>query len=213
MKKETWELEDVEKIVKLYPYTYYQPSLALLKTLKVGELVKLTFVYAEDVASERMWVKIKEIKDDFSFIGNLRNQLSSSDVLLVDDEISFEAKHISDIYEKFEESIVDEYHDRCITIVRILDGEDSIGFIYFEEPHTLENVDDYISTGITILSGNETDEYVNNVDNLRFVSLGAVLNLDDSFIDLLTLENIGKSFERNSDGVFSLGNYTKGRVS
>lgn len=202
MKKEIWFLEDIEALAKEYPYTYYKPSLDLIKTIKMGDLVKVTVAYEEAVASERMWVEVTGVKEDLSFTGTLQNEPSSSTVLKFGETMAFKVKHISDIYEKSEESIVDEYHDRCITTVRILNGEDTINYIYFEEPNTIENVDNYINTGVTILSGDESDEYVNNVDNLRLVSLGAVLNRDDSFISLLTPDNIGKSFERSSAGTF-----------
>ena len=60
---------------------------------------------------------------------------------------------------------------------------------------------DYVDTGWRILSGDASDEYMDDSENISLVSLGAVLSRDDSFIDLLESE-IGTSFERNENGVF-----------
>ena len=40
-----------------------------------------------------------------------------------------------------------------------------------------------------------------NVDNIHLVSLGALLNMDDSFIHLLEAP-IGATYERDENGIF-----------
>jgi hypothetical protein len=65
-----------------------------------------------------------------------------------------------------------------------------VGRLYREEP------DEEDETGWVFMSDKETQEYVDNSENLQYISLGKVLNLDDSFIDLLN-EPIGSEFMRD----------------
>ena len=51
------------------------------------------------------------------------------------------------------------------------------------------------------MTGDEPKEYFDNAENLSVVSLGAVLNRDDSFRDLLDAQ-IGSRFWRNPQGAF-----------
>ena len=60
---------------------------------------------------------------------------------------------------------------------------------------------DYEDTGWRILSGDESDEYMEDSENISLVSIGSILSRDDSFIDLLESE-IGTSFERNENRIF-----------
>lgn len=76
-----------------------------------------------------------------------------------------------------------------------------INFIYREEPLEIDDERNFVDSGWRIMTGKETEEYAENPDNFRFVSLGAVLSRDDSFIDILEAE-IGSSFERNEEGIF-----------
>ena len=50
-------------------------------------------------------------------------------------------------------------------------------------------------------AGDESDEYMDDSDNLSYVSLGAVLREDDSFVDLLDSE-AGTAFAKDGEGNF-----------
>jgi hypothetical protein len=202
----SWRLTDTEKLAKENKYTFYKPSREITKNLKVGNIVKLTFEFdssnLDHPSAERMWVEITEIIGD-RFKGKLDNNPFYLHELYAGDEIIFEFKHIIDHdLELSEPNLVDKYYDRCFVTNKILYDNAPINYIYREEPMEKDEERDYIDSGWRIFSGDESDEYVNDVENISLVSLGAVLSIDDSLIDLLESE-VGKSFERNEDGIFA----------
>lgn len=201
----SWKLTDSEKLAKENKYTFYKPSIEILKNLKVGNIVKLTFEFessnSEHPGAERMWIEITEIKND-KFKGKLDNHPFYLHELYAGDEIKFEYKHIIDHDLGLSEpNLVDKYYDRCFATNKVLYDNAPINYIYREEPMEKDEERDYIDTGWRILSGDESDEYMEDLENISLVSLGSVLKRDDSFIDLLDSE-IGTSFERNENGIF-----------
>jgi len=201
----SWKLTDSEQLSKEYKYTFYKPSREITKKLKVGNIVKLTFEFdssnSEHPSAERMWVEITEINGE-KFKGKLDNHPFYLHELYAGDELVFEHKHIIDHdLEMSEPNLVDKYYDRCFVTNKVLYDNAPINYIYREEPMEKDEERDYIDTGWRILSGDESDEYMDNSENISLVSLGAVLSKDDSFIELLESE-IGTSFERNENGVF-----------
>ncbi|WP_211061855.1 DUF2185 domain-containing protein [Aquimarina sp. MMG015] len=201
----SWKLTDSEKLAKENKYTFYKPSRKILRNLKVGNIVKLTFEFessnSEHPGAERMWVEITEIKDD-KFNGKLDNHPFYLHELYAGDEIKFEYKHIIDHDLGLSEpNLVDKYYDRCFATNKVLYDNAPINYIYREEPMEKDDERDYVDTGWRILSGDESDEYMENSENISLVSIGSVLKRDDSFIDFLDSE-IGTSFERNENGIF-----------
>ena len=201
----SWKLTDSEKLAKENKYTFYKPSKNILKNLTVGNIVQLTFEYessnSEQPSAERMWVEITEIKDD-KFKGKLDNHPFYLHELYAGDEIKFKYKHIIDHDSELSEpNLVDKYYDRCFATNKVLYENAPINYIYREEPMEKDEEKDYIDTGWRILSGDESDEYIEDLENISLVSIGSILSRDDSFIDLLESE-IGTSFERNENGIF-----------
>lgn len=201
----SWKLIDAEKLAQEHKYTFYKPSKEITKKLVVGNVVKLTFEFdssnSEHPSAERMWVEITEINGE-KFKGKLDNHPFYLHELFAGDEIVFEHKHIIDHnLELFEPNLVDKYYDRCFVTNKILYEKAQINYIYREEPMEKDENRDYVDTGWRFLSGDESDEYMEDSENISLVSLGAVLSIDDSFIDLLQSE-VGKSFRRNEKGNF-----------
>lgn len=201
----SWKLTDSEKLAQKHKYTFYKPSREITKNLVIGNLVKLTFEFdssnSEHPSAERMWVEITEINGD-NFKGKLDNHPFYLHELYAGDEIVFNHKHIIDHnLELSEPNLVDKYYDRCFVTNKILNEKAPINYIYREEPMENDEERDYKDSGWRILSGDESDVYLDDSDNTKFVSLGAVLSIDDSFIDLLESEE-GTSFERNEKGIF-----------
>ena len=204
-KNGSWKLVDSRKLAKENKYTFYKPSKEITKNLKVGNIAKMTFEFEstneEHPPAERMWVIITEINND-KFKGVLDNHPFYLHELYAGDEIKFEHRHIiSHDLEMSEPNLVDKYYDRCFATNKILYEKAPINYIYREEPMKKDEERDYVDTGWRILSGDESDEYMNDSDNISLVSLGAILSRDDSFIDLLE-SDIGTSFERNENGHF-----------
>lgn len=196
--KQTWHLENVQEIAKEAPYTFYVPSNELINRLQVGHLVKLMFANdtrreTDQSNAERMWVEITKI-DGEHYVGVLDNIPYEIQHLKAGDEIHFQAYHIMSVYNVIDPipSLAKDYWDKCWTTFDILDGKASIAYLIRDEP-----IDEQDS-GWQILSGDESDEYLNE-DNCACVALGTVLNLDDSFRALLTAD-IGSSFVKNEQG-------------
>ena len=201
---ESWRLIDSEQIAKNNPYTFYKPSKEITRQLKVGDTAKMTFEFDstdnEHSSAERMWVLINEIKGD-QFIGQLDNHPYYIHDLFVGDTVKFEHKHIIDHnLDLTEPNLVDKYIDRCFVSHRVLYDNVPVGYLYREEPESSEEKE-YDDSGWRILSGEKTQEYMDNCENSSFVSLGAVLSRDDSIIKLLDFE-IGSEFERKENGKF-----------
>ena len=203
--KGSWQLADCIKIAEENKYTFYKPSRKLTDQLKIGNSAKLNFQFEstnhEDPSGERMWVIITDKQGD-TFKGTLDNNPFYLRDLHYQDIIEFEHKHIIDHnLEISEPNLIDKYLDRCFVTNKILYQNVPVSYLYREEPMEKEDDSEYVDSGWRILAGDETDEYMDDPQNSNFVSLGAVLSLDDSFIDLLEAE-IGSSFERNESGKF-----------
>ncbi|WP_269629826.1 immunity protein Imm33 domain-containing protein [Pelomonas sp. BJYL3] len=178
-----WLLEDGDALAKQYRYTFYKPSPATIARVAVGETVKLIFRFEsedpEAPAAERMWVLVDEIGVDGHFKGRLDNDPAYIADLKVGDPIAFEARHIINTEHDDDDNIVERYLRRCFVTKRVLHDGQPAAYLYREEP---EHDDD---SGWRITANDESDEYMDDADNCAYVSLGAVLNVDDAFIDLL----------------------------
>ena len=154
--------------------------------------VKLIFEFDSDDPeapnAERMWVEIKEISGQ-KFIGLLDNDPVYIDDLACGDPVTFEEKHIIQVsIDDPVPSKTDKYLSRCLVTHRVLHEGAPVGYLYREEPDTDDD------SGWRILSGDESEAYVAESDNISCVSLGAVLREDDRILDLLDAP-IGSSFE------------------
>lgn len=192
----SWVLEDAQKLSEQNPYTFYKPSKAVVEMLALGNQVKLIFVFQSDdpqaPRAERMWVTIDSI-DGLIYRGKLDNQPRYIKDLQLGQAIEFEEKHIIDTDLKDPvPSTVDKYAGRCFVTRRVLHNGVRIGYLYREEP---DQADD---SGWRIMAGDESDEYMDDPENIARVSLGAVLREDDSIVHLLD-SPVGIAYERNPE--------------
>ena len=194
--KISWWLTDATESQQRSPYTFYKPSNTTIGQLITGSLVKLIFEFDDpdpDVPSaERMWVKVRKI-DGGRFLGELDNVPHHIKTLQLGACVEFESRHIiqTDI-DEVAPDLVQKYLPRCFVTRKVLYDGEKVGRAYREEPEG-EN-----DSGWRILAGNETEEYMDDEENVFFVSLGAVLNKDDSFVHLLT-SAVGTTYERDLD--------------
>lgn len=199
MKEKSWSLVDAQKIAEEFPYTFYKPSSQLVSQLKPGNQVKLIFEFRSDdpdaPSAERMWVDIEEVSDD-GFYGLLDNDPAYIEDLKYKDPIHFNDIHIidSDLDDPVP-SITEKYVKRCFVTNNILYQGEKVGYLYREDPDTDDD------SGWRMNTGTETDEYMDNTDNISYVSLGAVLREDDSIVHLLERES-GSAFARDDNGDF-----------
>ena len=185
-----WYLEDARELGEAAPYTFYIPSPEVIAMLRPGDEVKLIFRFEEDndegeeLAEERMWVRITEIDGD-DFRGELDNQPLAIPELQLGDEIEFTSYHIIDTQlDDPVPNIVQRYAEHCFVTSRVLDDEHPVGALFREDPlESDEQLADF--SGWNIMAGNEDEDYLDDPDNWRYVSLGAVLDIDDRCIDVL----------------------------
>ena len=206
----SWKLTDSEQLSKEHKYTFYKPSREITKNLKVGNIVKLTFEFdssnSEHPSAERMWVEITEINGE-KFKGKLDNHPFYLHELYAGDELVFEHKHIIDHdLEMSEPNLVDKYIRRCFVTNEILYDKAEIKHFYKESPLEKEENEEYEDSGWRFFTGEETQEYVDNIENFSYVSLGAVLSKDDSFVKLLDSE-IEITYQKNGNGDFEVVEY------
>lgn len=195
--KKSWTLDDADIIAKEAKYTFYKPSQSLINRLQVGNLVKLIFRFETDTpnqpGAERMWVEITAIQNG-KYSGTLANDPYYIKDLKHKDVLAFEARHIIQVYDldETEPHFTEKYLHRCIATQKVLYENTKIKYFYRQE--SLGELQNGIyDTGWVFMAGDETDEYLENVENLHMVSLGAVLNKDDSFVHLLD-EPVGSAF-------------------
>ena len=199
MQNRSWKLEDAQKIADEFPYTFHKPSKKVVSQLKAENQAKLIFEFESDdpeaPRAERMWVEIIDVKDGV-FFGYLDNDPAYIKDLKHKDPIKFRECNIIDTdLDDPVPSITDKYIKRCFVTNNILYEGQSVGYFYREEP---DNDND---SGWRFTSGNETDEYMDDSNNLSYVSLGAVLREDDSYLPLLEREE-GVAFAKDEEGNF-----------
>jgi hypothetical protein len=192
----TWSLRDSSITVRESKYTFFKSTASDIAQIQTGENVKLIFDFVSDdpaaPEAERMWVIVDKIHTDGTFIGRLDNTPRWIKDLQLGETIAFDSRHIINTEHDNEDNLVNKYLTRCYLTNRILRDGQRIGYLYREEPDTKED------SGWRFLTGDETDEYMDNSDNLAFVSIGAVLSRDDSILSLLE-EPCGSSFQRDAE--------------
>ncbi|NCU66893.1 DUF2185 domain-containing protein [Acidovorax sp. 210-6] len=193
----TWTLDNADALAAQYRYTFYQPSPAVIARLAPGDVVKLIFRFESSdpdaPGAERMWVIVDEVLPQGRFKGRLDNQPRHITDLQLGDPVAFEACHIVNTQlDDGEDNLADRYALRCFVTRRVLDDGAPVGYLYREDP---DGEDD---SGWRITANDEDQAYMDDADNLAYVSLGVVLNLDDSFVDLLH-EAPGAAYARDPD--------------
>ncbi len=103
LEEDSWELDSALRRHELHPDTFEIPLKQELAELRVGDLVKLLFLFpgkdesgTDAVRCERMWVTIEQISDS-DYVGRLESQPTLSNVLKLRDTIRFERRHIASI--------------------------------------------------------------------------------------------------------------------
>lgn len=191
----SWTLRDSSETAREFKYTFYKPSDSDISQVKPGENVKLVFDFISDdpeaPEAERMWVIVDQVGSDGTFVGTLDNTPRWIKDLQAGDRIEFDARHIINTEHDDPDNLVNRYRPRCFVTNKVLRDGQAIGYLYREEPDTEQD------SGWRFLVGDESDEYMEDSDNIAFVSIGAVLNQDDSVIDLLQ-EPVGSVFQRDA---------------
>lgn len=197
----SWRLDNGAELAARFKYTFYRPSDARIAKLAAGDSVKLIFRFDSDDSeapeAERMWVEVESADGKGGFTGRLDNVPGYIRDLQLGDRLAFRDIHIISIKSADKGADGDDlptrYSIRCFTTARVLYDGERIGYLYREEPG------DDKDSGWRIMAGDEDEDYMNDDDKVFYVSLGAVLNDDDSILPLLDAP-IGSVFECAQDG-------------
>ena len=194
----SWYLDNVYDLNKESPYTFYVPSSEVLDKLKVDDLVKLIFVTEkaeyDGYRGERMWVQITNINGK-RFKGKLDNEPHRLP-LKIGDEISFGIENICDTeYQDPSSSKWDFYFDSLVTVSEDVLEKREFNFMLRDYPHGEGD------SGWSILSGYENDDYLSDSENFQIVSVGVILNSDDSILEFIQEPPLC-AYERNDEGKF-----------
>lgn len=189
-----WYLEDLTKVALTHKYTFYRPSADVIAKVRIGELVKLIFVFkshdSKAPRAERMWVEVESINPSGEFMGRLTNQPRYIKDLVPGDLVTFDQRHVANTEHDEQDNLVEKYLSLCFVTNRVLRDAARIGYLYREDP------DNDKDSGWRFMAGDESDEYMDDPRNVAVVSLGAVLNLDDSILSLLDAPS-GSAFDRD----------------
>jgi len=192
----TWHLVDADPIAAENPYTFYKPSRDSIERVRAGETVKLIFKFEstdpDAPLAERMWVIVEEVCSNGTFRGRLDNEPRYIADLKIGDQIDFKPSHIINTEHDDSSNLVERYVKRCFVTNRVLRDGQRVGYIYREDP------DEEKDSGWRLTANDESEEYMENSENLAYVSLGAVLSKDDSFRHLLE-SPVGSAFVRDEE--------------
>lgn len=193
----SWYLDSVYERNKESPYTFYAPSKEVIAMLNIGDIVKLIFVETENdgYVGERMWVEINYMQGK-NFKGILTNVPLNLKELKNGQEIIFQTEHICDTeYEDPTSSEWDYYFNTKIIVSNDVLERNEFNFMLRDDPK------DEQDSGWSVLSGYEDDEFLNNPDNLQYISIGEILNIDDSILSFIEEQPLC-AFERNDEYLF-----------
>lgn len=204
-----FHLRDADAAAAEAPYTFFIPLREERVQVSVGDLVKLGFEYeweTQKYGGERMWVSVTR-KSGLDFTGTLANDPWEPG-LEIGLEVSFGIGHILDIeWAKPEDHPPFHRHktywDRCMVDTCVVNGSVPVEFIYREEPELADDGDEQPDSGWRIRGKEDHLDAEPLGDRaVSYVALGAVLNMDDSFLQLLD-EPEGCAFMRD----FETGRY------
>ena len=190
----TWHLVDAATRAAEGRYTFYRSSPDEILKVRPGENVKLIFAFdssdPQAPEAERMWVIVDSIDGTGGFTGRLGNDPVWIRDLQAGEVVEFRDSHIINTEHDSQDNIVNRYLPRCFVTQRVLRDGSRVGYLYREDP------DDDTDSGWRLFAGDESPEYMEDAANVAFVSLGAVLNRDDSFLALLE-SPVGSAFARD----------------
>jgi hypothetical protein len=213
-KSDGFTIDDPRPIRQEAPYTFDLPDPADLAAVQPGDLVKAIFrpdPPDRSYGAERMWVKVIAIEGG-AFVGTLDNEPCVVTQVKLGDRVTVPATHVIDIYwgpNHFEPAIPRQrrYWDRCFVDDCVLSGASHVDYLYRETPEPMRESDKDPDSGWRIRGTPEAitaDECAGK--GLRYVALGAVLNRDDRWLNLIN-EPAGSAFQWDEQ----LGEYVRER--
>jgi hypothetical protein len=152
----SYHLQDIPSAHKDNPRTFLKPTDEDISSLKIGDLVRLFFVFDfvsdDGCRAERMWVEISEINGD-QFAGYLNNQPRYLKDIHVGDLVRFERKNIATVLVPL---ALDE-SQKAIISPRALEKRQINWALRSPERHHESD------SGWQLYFGDETEEYLDSI--------------------------------------------------
>jgi hypothetical protein len=192
-----WFLDDVEKAAQADPDSFFIPSQKERQKQAVGNQVKLHFVLAnpdeKEPRAERMWVTISKVLPlRQGYKGVLDNEPQYIKGLHAGDIIKFQSRHIAQVLLSREDPRWLDGSDKIALVSKLVfEGDKAIRFLYREKPDREQD------SGWRLFTGQETDEYINNANNIRLCNLGWLVDFDPSLLEVFK-NDLDVAFERES---------------
>jgi len=192
----SWILENVEKSNRAHPDTFFIASRQERERMKVGDKVRLHF-HLKEVGeglpgAERMWVEItKRSWIGCKYTGTLTNEPEFIEDLRLGDTVTFSPEHIAQIFVPKDNpnwSPVSELS--ALVSKKVLEPHGIARFLYCEEP------DNERDSGWRLMSGEESDDYNDNPDNITITNVGWLTDRDPSLLPILRDNKAGAVYER-----------------
>lgn len=203
---ELYEILDPRPIAASAPYTFFLPDAEAIEAVAVGDHVKAivrAIPPSEECDAERMWIRITTADTEW-LEGVLDSRPLDMPRLSLGSIIRLPRSHVIDL------DIVDpvksalstirpkrHYWARCLVDQAILDGELAVEYLYRETPDMTKDGDRFPDSGWRI-RGDTRGNLISQLGNRKvaYVALGAVLNVDDSWLHLIDEPN-GSRFEKD----------------
>jgi len=179
----SWTLDDVEEQARQNPTSFFIPSLAERRTLRVGQQVQLHFVLSEpgpeDPRAERMWVRVASPPGplpESRYEGVLLSKPGRIVGLEQGTTLPFCARHVASVLvRRGDASWFAEAGMHVFVSERALAPQRRPRFVYREPP------DNETDSGWRMMDGDESDAEIDDARNVRRVTGGW---LNERFPDL-----------------------------
>jgi hypothetical protein len=166
--EKSYYLENIYQTHKEHPRTFLTPTKQEIQNLKVGDLVRVFFVFNfqpdDGCRAERMWLVLSKINGD-EYKGFLTNQPVYIKDLQVGEEITFNTENIASVKV---EPLFDESKIALITKKAL--NLEQINWVLRSDD--LHNATD---SGWQLYYGDETEEYIDDARNIKLIKLADVL--------------------------------------
>lgn len=193
-------------------YTYFLPPPERIAAVSESDLVKVTMrpiPPSDKWEAERVWVKVLSATTDW-LEGTLENEPFDMPLIVKGATIRIPRTHIVAVI--FQNPDIEatlpidnrrQFWERCLVDQAVLDGMLPVHAVWREHPDLTKPDDEFTDSGWRIRGDmrGATEEQLRE-RKFAYVALGAVLNNDDSWIDLID-EPVGADYEKDFDrGVF-----------
>lgn len=187
------DLIDPRPIAARSPYTFFMPYGDELAALKAGDGIKAIFTQTEGETkhdAERMWVLIERLEDGTAY-GILDTTPDDMPLIEPGMPVAIPLTHViatafSKANPRPDTPEPRQYWERCFVDACVVEGRSHPDYIYREEPDMTREGDAYADSGWRIRGTQEAIDQDEAQGELpRYIALGAVLNVNDSWLHLI----------------------------